>query len=165
MGHLCTSAPPITNWALNGSHLHQCLLTQSECTQPTQMKCSPYTLTMHSSNSCMNTFLHTQNALIQLKSSALWIKCAQIHLSNSIKTYNAGLHIQCFETPPNSTNPGLVHLPTPNGLQNLKAPPKLFETPPRLQNRLQEPSRSENLHLQQTRNLKISLNAHKQSNL
>jgi hypothetical protein len=40
-----------------------------------------------------------------------------------------------------------------------------LKTPPRLQKRLQEPSKSENLHLQQTQNLKISLNAHKQSNL
>jgi hypothetical protein len=50
----------------------------------------------------------------------------------------AHMHIQCFEIPPKSTNPALVHLQTPNGLQNLKAPPKLFKTPPRLQKRLQQ---------------------------
>jgi hypothetical protein len=58
-----------------------------------------------------------------------------------------------------------VHLQIRDGLQNLEAPPKLFKTPPRLQKRLQERPRNENLHLQQTQNLKISLNAHKQSNL
>jgi hypothetical protein len=71
MAQLCTNAPPITNSALNGSHLHQCPLTHSECTQPTQMKCSPYTLKMHSTNSNQVLSLHTQNALNQLKSSAL----------------------------------------------------------------------------------------------
>ncbi len=44
----------------------------------------------------------------------------------------AHMHIQCFEIPPKSTNPALVHLQTRDGLQNLKAPPKLFKTPPRL---------------------------------
>ncbi len=71
MAQLCTNAPPITNSALNGSHLHECLLTHSECTQPTQMKCSPYTLRMHSTNSNEVLSLHTQNALNQFKSSAL----------------------------------------------------------------------------------------------
>ncbi len=47
------------------------LLTHSECTQPTQMKCSPYTLKMHSTNSNEVLSLHTQNALNQLKSNAL----------------------------------------------------------------------------------------------
>jgi len=46
------------------------------------------------------------------------------------------MQIQCFQIPPKSTNQALVHLETPNGLQNLKAPPKLFKTPPRLQKRL-----------------------------
>ncbi len=70
MAQLCTNAPPITNSGLNGSHLHECLLTHSEYTQPTQMKCSPYTLRMHSANSNEVLSLHTQNALNQLKSSA-----------------------------------------------------------------------------------------------
>jgi len=45
----------------------------------------------------------------------------------------AHMQIQCFQIPPKSTNQALVHLETPNGLQNLKAPPKLFKIPPRLQ--------------------------------
>jgi hypothetical protein len=79
MAQLCTNAPPITNSALNGSHLHQCLLTHSKCTKPTQIKCFLYTLKMHSTNSNQVLSLHTQNALNQLKSSALLThsKCIQ----------------------------------------------------------------------------------------
>ncbi len=118
MAQLCTNAPPITNSALNGSHLHQCLLTHSECTKPTQIKCSPYTLKMHSTNSNQVFSLHTQNALNQLKSRLTML--------------------ECFEIPPKSTNPALVHLQTRDGLQNLEPPPKLFKTPPRLQKHLQQ---------------------------
>ncbi len=108
MSQLCTNAPPITNSALNGSHLHECLLTHSECTQPTQMKCSPYTLTMHSTNS--NQDLHV----------GMWTH-AHPMLWNTSKEHQSSL---C--APPNS-----------------RWPPKFFKTPPRLQKRLQEPSRTE----------------------
>jgi hypothetical protein len=198
MAQLCTNAPPITNSAFNGSHLHQCPLTHSECTQPTQIKCSPYTLRMHSTHSNEVLSLHTQNALNQLKSSAFLthsectqptqIKCSpytlRMHSTHSnqglsLHTQNAlnqlkwrltmlecgHMHIQCFEIPPKSTNPTLVHLQTWDGLQSFRAPAKFFKTPPRLQKRLQEPSNSANLHLQHTQTLKIPLNAHKQSNL
>jgi hypothetical protein len=170
MAQLCTNAPPITNSALNGSHLHECLLTHSECTQPTQMKCFPYTLRMHSTNSNQVLSLHTQNALNQLKSSAplTHSECTQpieikgypytlrMHSANSnevlsLHTHNAlnqlksrltmlecgHMHIQWFEIPPKSTNPAFVRPP------NSRWPPKFFKTPPRLQRRLQEPSRTE----------------------
>jgi hypothetical protein len=125
MAQLCINAPPITNSALNGSHLHQCLLTHSECIKPTQIKCSPYTLKMHSTNSNQVVSLHTQNALNQLKSRLTMLECGH-------------MHIQCFEIAPKSTNLALVHLPTRDGLQNLEPPPKLFKTPPRLQKHLQQ---------------------------
>jgi len=126
------------NSALNGSHLHQCLLRHSKCTQPTQIKCSINQM-------CRNKFQW-------LKSRLTMLECALIH-------------IQCFQIPPKSTNQTLVHLQTPNGLQNLKAPPKFFKPPPRLPKAPPKPSKSANLHLQHTQTLKISLNAHKQSNL
>ncbi len=94
MAQLCTNAPPITNSALNGSQLHQCLLTHSECTQPTQIKCSMNRM-------CTST-LNDSN--------------------QDLQCWNAHMHIQCFEIPPKSTNPALVHLQTRDGLQNLKAP-------------------------------------------
>ncbi len=122
MAPTCMNASLHTQNALNNL-LHQCLLTHSECTQPTLASMPPYTLRMHLTNSCINAS-HTQNALNQLLHQCL--------LNNSIKTYNAGLHIQCFEIPPKSTNPGLVHLQTPNGLQTFKAPPRFFKIPPRL---------------------------------
>jgi len=38
----------------------------------------------------------------------------------------AHMQIQCFQIPPKSTNQALVHLETPNGLQErLKNPPKV----------------------------------------
>jgi hypothetical protein len=101
------------------------LLTHSKCTQPTQIKCSPYTLRMHSTNSNQVLSLHTQNALNQLKSRLIMLECGH-------------MHIQCFEIPPKSTNPALVHFQTRDGLQNLEPPPKLFKTPPRLQKHLQQ---------------------------
>jgi len=66
------------------------LLTHSKCTQPTQIKCSPYTLRMHSTNSNQVLSLHTQNALKQLKSSALLTHSDCIQ-PTQIKTYNAGM--------------------------------------------------------------------------
>ncbi|CAM6044154.1 unnamed protein product, partial [Sphagnum compactum] len=58
-------------------------------------------------------------------------------LQNSSKAPKAPPTVQT----PKSTNQALVHLETPNGLQNLKPPPKLFKIPPRLQKRLKEPSK------------------------
>ncbi len=106
MAQLCTNAPSITNSALNGSHLHQCLLTHLECTQPTQIKCSLYTLRMHSTNWNQVLSLHTHNALHQFKSSALLthsectqptqIRCSpytpRIHSSNTNEVLS--LHTQ-----------------------------------------------------------------------
>jgi hypothetical protein len=68
----------------------------------------------------------------------------------------AHMHIQFFKIPPKSTNQALVHLQTPNGLQNFKAPAKLFKTPPWLQNppkvqtctsNTQKPSRFLSMHI------------------
>jgi hypothetical protein len=86
------------NSALNGSHLHQCLLRHSKCTQPTQIMCSMNQM-------CTNTRQW-------LKSRLTMLECAH-------------MHIQCFQIPPKNTNQALVHLQTPNGLQSLKAPLKL----------------------------------------
>ncbi len=142
MAQLCTNAPPITNSALNGSHLHQCLLTHSECTEPTQIKCSPYTLRVHSTNSNQVLSLHTQNALNQLKSSALWIKCGQVHLNDSNQD------LQCWNVHTCTSNASkylqrapIQHLYT-SKLKMASKTSKLFKTP-RLQKRLQEPSRTE----------------------
>ncbi len=99
------------NSTLNGSHLHQRLLKHSKCTQPTQIKCSMNQM-------CTSTPQWFKSRLTMLE-------CTH-------------MHIQCFQIPPESTNQAFVHLQTPNGLQNLKAPPKLFKTPPRLQKRLQQ---------------------------
>jgi len=143
-----------TLWPLEGSIVHQCTSNHkiqplmaptcmnasrhSKCTQPTQIKCSINQM-------CRNKFQW-------LKSRLTMLECALIH-------------IQCFQIPPKNTNQTLVHLQTPNGLQNLKAPPKFFKPPPRLPKAPPKPSKSANLHLQHTQTLKISLNAHKQSNL
>jgi hypothetical protein len=124
MAPTCINASLHTQNALNQLK-SSALFTHSECIQPTQIKCSPYTLRMHSTNSNKVLSLHTQNALNQLKSRLTMLECGHVH-------------IQCFEIPPKSTNPALVHLQTRDGLQNLKPPPKLFKTPPRLQKHLQQ---------------------------
>ncbi len=54
---------------LDGSIVHQC--TSNHKIQPLMAP------------TCINASLDTQNALNQLKSNALWIKCAQIHLNDS----------------------------------------------------------------------------------
>ncbi len=122
MAQLCTNAPPITNSALNGSHLHQCLLTHSECTQPTQIKCSPYTLRIYSTNSNQVLSLHTQNALNQLKSSALLthsectqptqIKCSpdtfRMHSTSSNQVlYESNVHKYTLMTQIKTYNAGM----------------------------------------------------------
>jgi hypothetical protein len=86
----------------------------------------PQTLKMHSTNS--NQVLYESN----------------VHKYTSmtqIKTYNVGMCTHADPMLPNTSkvNQALVHLKTPNGLQNLKAPPKLFKIPPRLQKRLKNP--------------------------
>ncbi len=120
MAQLCTNAPPITNSALNGSHLHQCLLTHSECTKPIQIKCSPYTLKMHSTNSNQVLSLHTQNALNQLKWSVLLThsKCTQL---TQIKTYNGGM---CTHAHPMFRNTSKEHQSSTCAPPNLRWPPK-----------------------------------------
>ncbi len=70
MAPTCVNASLHTQNALNQLK-SSALLTHSKCTQRTQIKCSPYTLRMHSTNSNQVLSLHTQNALNQLKSSAL----------------------------------------------------------------------------------------------
>ncbi len=175
MAQLCTNAPPITNSALNGSHLHECLFTHSECTQPTQMKCSAYTLKMHSTNSNQVLPLHTQNALNQLKSRALLthsectqptqMKCSPYTLT--MHSTNSNQDLQCWNV---DTCTSMLRNTSKEHQSSLCAPPnsrwlpKFFKTRPRLQKRLQEPSRTETC-TSNTHNLKISLNAHKQSNL
>ncbi len=97
------------------------LLTHLECTQPTQIRCSPYTPRMHSSNQmkCIPytlrmhstnpnevLSLHTQSALNDLNSNAFLthsectqstqMKCyllthSECTQSTQIKTYNAGI--------------------------------------------------------------------------
>ena len=135
MAQLCTNAPPITNSALNGSHLHQCLLTHSECTKPTQIKCSPYTLKMHSTNSNQVLSLHTQNALNQLKSSALLThsKCTQ---PTQIKTYNAGM---CTHAHPMLRNTSKEHQSSTCAPPNSKWPPKPQSSSKALQNSSKAP--------------------------
>ncbi len=114
MAQLCTNAPPITNSGLNGSHLHECLLTHSEYTQPTQMKCSPYTLRMHSANSNEVLSLHTQNALNQLKSSA--------PLTHSECTQRTQMKCSPYTLKMHSTNSNQVlPLHTQNALNQLKS--------------------------------------------
>ncbi len=87
----------------------------------------PQTLKMHSTNS--NQVLYESN----VHNTPQWLKSRLTMLEC------AHMQIQCFQIPPKSTNQALVHVGTPNGLQNLKAPPKLFKIPPRLQKRLKNP--------------------------
>jgi hypothetical protein len=121
---------------------------------------------------------HTRNALSQLKSSVLQIKCAQIHLNDSnqdlqcwnvhtytsmiqIKTYNVGMcthaHLMLQNTSKEHQSrtcapPSSKWLAKPQSSSRApKAPPK--------------PPKRANLHLEYTQILKISLNAHKQSDL
>ncbi len=153
MAQLCTNAPPITNSALNGSHLHQCLLTHLECTQPTQMKCSPYTLRMHSTSS--NQVLYESNV-------------HKYTLMTQMKTYNARM---CTHAHPMLRNTSKEHQSSTCTPPNSRWRPKPQSSSKALQNSSKAPKapprtlQNWNLHLQQTQNLKISLNAHKQSNL
>ncbi len=82
------------NSALNGSHLHQCRLTHSKCTQATLASMPPYTLRMHSTNSCINASLHTQNALNQLLHQCLLThsECTQPTLA-SMRPYTLRMHL------------------------------------------------------------------------
>ncbi len=166
MAQLCTNAPPITNSALNGSHLHECLLTQWECTQPTEMKCYPYTLKMHSTNSNQVLPLHTQNALNQLKSRALLthsectqptqMKCSPYTLT--MHSTNSNQDLQCWNVDTCTSNASkyLQRAPIqPLCASKFEMASKFFKTPPRLQKRLQERSRGENLHLQTPNGLQI----------
>jgi hypothetical protein len=152
MAQLCTNAAPITNSALNGSHLHQCLLTHSECTQPTQIKCFPYTLRIYSTNSNQVLSLHTQIALNQLKSSALLThsECTQpaqikvlyelnVHkytLMTQIKTYNVGM---CTHAHPMLRNTSKEHQSSTCTPPNSRWPPKPQSSSKALQNSSKAP--------------------------
>jgi hypothetical protein len=136
---------------LDGSIVHQC--TSNHKIQPLMAP------------TCINASLHTQNALNQVKSSALWIECAQIHLNDSNQdlqcwnvhtcTSNASKYLQ--RTP-------IQHLCT-SKLQMASKTSKLLQSYSKLLQGSKSASNSANLHLQHTQTLKISLNAHKQSNL
>ncbi len=150
MAQLCTNAPPITNSALNGSHLHQCLLTHSECTQPTLASMPPYTLRMHSTNS--NQVLYESNV-------HKYTLITQSRLTMLDCTSNASKYLQRAPIQNLCASKLQMASKTSKLLQDFS---KFLQGSKK---HLQEPSRSENLHLQQTQNLKISFNAHKQSNL
>jgi len=135
---------------LDGSIVHQC--TSNHKIRPLMAP------------TCINASLHTQNALNQLKSSALWIECAQIHLND----WNEDL--QCWNVHTCTSNVSkylqrapIQHLCT-SKLQMASKTSKLFQSSSKLLQGSKSASNSANLHLQHTQTLEISLNAHKQSN-
>jgi hypothetical protein len=82
-----------------------------------------------------------------------------------IKTYNVGM---CTHAHPMLPNTSKEHQSNTCAPPNSKWPPKPQSSSKALQNSSKAPrsaSNSANLHLQHTQTLKISLNAHKQSNL
>jgi hypothetical protein len=136
---------------LDGSIVHQC--TSNHKIQPLMAP------------TCINASLHTQNALNQLKSNALWIECAQIHLNDSNQD------LQCWNVHTCTSNASkylqrapIQHLCT-SKLQMVSKTSKLLQSSSKLLQGSKSASNSANLHLQHTQTLKISLNAHKQSNL
>jgi hypothetical protein len=138
MAPTCMNASLHTQNALNQLKW-SVLLTHSKCIQPTEIKCSPYTLRMHSTNWNQGLSLHTQNALSQLKWSAL-LTHSQCIQPTQIKTYNAGMWTHAHPMLRNTSKEHQSSLCAP---PNSRWPPKFFKTPPRLQKRLQEPSRTE----------------------
>ncbi len=136
---------------LDGSIVHQC--TSNHKIQPLMAP------------TCINASLHTQNAFNQLKSNALWIECAQIHLNDSNQ------NLQCWNVHTCTSNASkylqrapIQHLCT-SKLQMASKTSKLLQSSSKLLQGSKSVSNSANLHLQHTQTLKISLNAHKQSNL
>ncbi len=136
---------------LDGSIVHQC--TSNHKIQPLMAP------------TCINASLHTHNALNQLKSSALWIECAQIQLNDSNQD------LQCWNVHTCTSNASkylqrapIQHLCT-SKLQMASKTSKLLQNASKLLQGSKSASNSANLHLQHTQTLKISLNAHKQSNL
>jgi hypothetical protein len=113
----------------------------------------PQTLKMHSTNS--NQVLYESNV-------------HKYTLMIQIKTYNVGM---CTHADPMLPNTSKEHQSSTCAPQNSKWAPKPQSSSKALQNSSKapkapkKPSKSANLHLQQTQNLKISLNAHKESNL
>ncbi len=103
MAPTCMNASLHTQNALNQLKW-SALLTHSKCTQPTQIKCSPYTLTMRSTNWNQVLPLHTHNALNQLKSRALLthsectqptqMKCSPYTLT--MHSTNSNQDLQCW---------------------------------------------------------------------
>jgi len=137
--------------ALEGSIVHQC--TSNHKIQPLMAP------------TCINASSDTQNAFNQIKSSALWIKCAQIHLNDSNQD------LQCWNVHTCTSNDSkylqrapIKHLCT-SKLQMASKTSKLLQSSSKLLQGSKSASNSANLHLQHTQTLKISLNAHKQSNL
>jgi hypothetical protein len=162
MAPICINASLDTQNALNQLK-SSALLTHSKCTQPTQIKCSPYTLRMRSTNSNQVLSLHTQNALNQLKSSALLThsECTQ---PTQIKIYNAGMWTHAH---PMFRNTSKEHQSSTCAPPNSRWPPKPQTSSKALQNSSKAPKAPptvQKLHLQHT-NHQDSLNAHKQSNL
>jgi hypothetical protein len=136
---------------LDGSIVHQC--TSNHKIQPLMAP------------TCINASLHTQNALNQLKSSALWIKCAQIHLNDSNQD------LQCWNVHTCTSNASkylqraqIQHLCT-SKFQMASKTSKPLQSSSKLLQGFKSASNSANLHLQHTQTLKFFLNAHKQSNL
>jgi len=87
---------------------------------------------------------HAISPLILITNSNQVLYESNVHKYTSmtqIKTYNVGMCTHAHPMLPNTSKEhqsSIVHLQTLNGLQNFKAPPKLFKTPPRLQKRLQQ---------------------------
>ncbi len=110
-------------------------LTHSQCTQPTEIKGSTYTLRMHSANS---------------------MKCSPYTLT--MHSTNSNQDLQCWNVDTCTSNASkyLQRAPIqPLCASKLEMASKFFKTPPRLQKRLQERSRGENLYLQTPNGLQI----------
>ncbi len=97
------------------------LLTHSECTQPTQIKCSPYTLRMHSTSS--NQVLYESNV-------------HKYTLMTQIKTYNAGM---CTHAHPMLRNTSKEHQSSTCTPPNSRWPPKPQSSSKALQNSSKAP--------------------------
>jgi hypothetical protein len=91
MAPTCINASLHTQNALNQLK-SSALLTHSKCTQPTQIKCSPYTLRMHSTNSnqdlqCWNVDTCTSNVSKYLQRAPVQHLCTS-KLEMASKTSN-----------------------------------------------------------------------------
>ncbi len=134
MAPTCMNASLHTQNALNQLKW-SALLTHSKCTQPTQIKCFPYTLRMHSTNTNEVLSLHTQSALNQLKSNALLThsECPQ---PTQIKSYNAGMWTHAH---PMLRNTSKEHQSRTCAPPNSRWPPKPRSSAKALQNSSKAP--------------------------